>query len=161
MYYPNVMAYATETRFGAREIIPAGVYNKPIKNKVIIKVDLLECLRELIGNSCFINRELLYSVVSGSDRRFNSRKALASMYRRCRGMTRYVNDAYFYDDVDEDFVTGVVRPLRDTLTEYTAKVRGIMLDHGFRPLLVEEDFIYFAAPSGTTIPKIEGIEVIC
>ena len=109
-YYPKIEATCRETRFGAMEISVPTVYDKPVAGKVIVKVDTLECLRELLGDDCFICRELLYTILAGEHEFYDVNDVFASYYRKYKPVTAYVNEKYYYGDASVPILERSILP---------------------------------------------------
>ena len=146
-YYPNVQATLTETIFGAVEISCPDIYNKAIPNKVIVRVDLLECLRSIWGDDCQIYRCLLYKLVSGTCSTEEHRQLFASFYRKYKPITTIIERT--------------VVPVRAMIEDYRNEVSEVFTAKGGKYLTRTHDYVYYAFVPGAALPEMKGITVIC
>lgn len=160
-YYPKLLVVTHETRFGAIEISEPLIYNKPIPNKVIVRVDLLVCLQDLFGTEPFICRELLYTILAGEHKIYDASEVFASYYRKYKMVTSYVNEKYFYGDDTVPIMERSILPLRDVVNAYRDKVFATLTDAGGKYLVQTNDFLYFAYTPEARIPELKGVKVIC
>lgn len=160
-YYPNVQATLTETTFGAVEISCPEIYETALKNKIIVRVDLLECLRPIWGNDCQIYRCLLYKLVSGSCSEDVHRKLFASFYRKYKSITLYVNNLYNYGEKDIPIILRTITPIRELINNYRQEVMDVCSSCGGKYLTATHDYIYYAFVPGASLPNIKGVKVIC
>lgn len=149
----------TETPFGTVEISKPDLYDTPIPDKVILKVDTLDCLRPLLGSNCFICRDLLYSLLSGSHEDIN--KLFASFYRRFPEIRAYVNDKFLYGDESVPLLERSLFPLRKQVDDYRVDVFNDLNSRGGKYLVTTHDYIYFAFKSTAVLPDIKGAIKIC
>lgn len=160
-YYPNVQAVLTETTFGAVEISCPTIYDTALPNKVIVRVDLLECLRSVWGDDCQIYRCLLYKLVSGSCDDSEHRQLFASFYRKYKPITAYVNNLYNYGEKNIPIIERTVVPIREMIDAYRAEVAELFATKGGKYLTTTHDYVYYAFVPGATLPELKGIKVIC
>ena len=160
-YYPKIEATMRETRFGAMEISVPEIYDKPVSGKVIVKIDCLNCLRELLGNDCFICRELLYTILAGEHPLYNVNDVFASYYRKYANVTAYVNDMYYYGDDSIPILERCILPLRDKVNTYKDDLFQLLNDSGGKYLISTHDYLYFAFLPNAKLPEIKGAEIIC
>lgn len=149
------------TRFGAVEISEPLIYNKPIKDKVILRVDTLECLRETLGNDCFICRELLYTILAGEHILYNVNDVFASYYRKYKKVTAYVNEMYYYGDASVPILERSILPLREKVENYRNEIVDTITNSGGKFLVQTHDFVYFAFVPDARIPDVKGAKIIC
>lgn len=136
------------------------VYNKPIPNKIILRIDTLDCLRSLLGDECYMYRDFLYAILAGEDPVYDVNKLLASFYRKYPKFTEYVNDKYFYGNDSESMVDKVLKPLREKVNEYRAERVNYITGVGGKYLIQTHDFLYFAFMPYAKLPELEGT-LIC
>lgn len=160
-YYPKVIATVTETPFGVMEISQPDIYEKPLQGKTIVKVDTLECLRELFGDECLLHRIFIYSILSGSEYPYDAVKVFASFYRKYPSVTSYVNDKYTYGDESLDLFKRCVLPLREMVEQYSSEMSEKLLCLGGKFLVKTHDILYFAYNDATEVSKLKGVELIC
>lgn len=161
-YYPYVMATYTETAFGAVEVNPADVYNTPIEGMRILKIDLLESIRDCVGSNAMLYRDLLYKLVAGSCSSMEEHLLLfESSYRRYAVFTGYVNDLFYYGESSVPLVARVLNELRDKINKQKDSITELVLSSGGKYLLHTHDYLYFGFKGNVTIPDIDGSSVIC
>lgn len=160
-YYPKEMATVTETTFGAMEISCPQIYETAIKGKVIVRIDLLECLRPIWGDDCQIYRCLLYKLVSGSCSEEEHKMLFASFYRRYKYITKYVNNLYNYGEKEIPIIRRALNPIRERITEYRESMLEEFNNAGGKYLVSTHDYVYFAFVPGVEIPDIKGVKIIC
>lgn len=160
-YYPKVVAQQRETTFGAVEVNCPDIYMTPLSNMTIVRVDLLECLRKSFGDNCFIYRDLLYKLVSGSGDKQEHLEIFASFYRKYSGITEYVNQIYYFGETDIPIVPRVLQEVRATVDDYKNNVAGIFESAGGKYLLHTHDYLFYAFRGNNTIPDMEGLTLIC
>ena len=122
---------------------------------------MLECLREVLGDECFICRDLLYTIVSGTDSQYDVNSVFASFYRKYPNMTGYVNDRYFYGDNAIPILERCVLPLRERINDYREKMMQILHNAGGKYLVQTHDYLYYAFVVKSAIPDVKGVTVIC
>lgn len=160
-YYPKVQGMMRTTRFGAIEVENSKVYNQPLADKVILRVDCLECLRERFGDDCFICRDLLYTILAGEHHLYDAQAVFASYYRKYKPITEYVNEVYYYGDSSVPILERAVLPLRDTVDTYKQEVMSQLSNAGGKFLVQSHDFVYYAFAKSASIPDMKGVKVIC
>ena len=160
-YYPHVEATMKETNFGAIEITCPQIYETAIKGKVIVRIDLLECLRPIWGDDCQICRGLLYQLVSGSCPDDVHKKLFASFYRKYKNITIYVNNHYNYGETTIPIVERTLHPIRNIINSYKDDIDEMMSSSGGKYLTTTHDYIYYAFVPGSELPDIKGAKIIC
>lgn len=141
------------------EINQPHIYDKPISGKVILRVDTLECLRGIFGDSCFIYRDSLYNLLSGNSTDIN--RVFASYYRRYVGLTNYVNNEFSFGDDESPLLNRVIESLRDKIDSYRNDVFELLNNRGGKYLVTTHDYIYFAFKDTAKLPEIKGVFIIC
>ena len=137
------------------------VYEKPINGMRVVRVDLLECLRESLGDNCFIYRDLLYKLLSGSCSREEHVKLFQSYYRRYQGVTSFVNEIYYYGESEIPIIPRVLQTVREALDAYRESVVTALSDAGGKYLTITHDYVYFAFKGNNQVPDMKGIKIIC
>lgn len=160
-YYPKLQATMIETRFGVLEISLPKTYDKPLANKIIVRVDTLECLRSQLGDECFICRELLYTILAGQHEIYDPNDVLASYYRKYKPFTEYVNDKYYFGDDSIPILERVALPLRESVNEYRNTVMDKLGKLGGKYLVQTHDYVYYSFNVKPNLEGIEGVTVIC
>lgn len=160
-YYPNVKLIATETRFGAVETNNPSLYDKPLENKVIVKVDILDILRDYWGETILMSRDKVYRLVSGSISDEGYRKLLCSYYMKYSGFCNYVTDKYIFGDKNIPLIRRIVEPARDIISLHKTEVCSELKASGGKYLMETHDYIYYAFSASSSIPEVRGMTVIC
>lgn len=160
-YYPKITAQCNETTFGAIEISCPNVYETPITGLRIVRVDLLECLREDFGDNCFVYRDVLYKLISGSTSKNEHLELFQSYYRRYAGITAFVNEIYYYGESEIPIVPRVLQRVRDMINNYREEVMLQLQESGGKFLVHTHDYLYFAYKGNTVIPNVKGVTIIC
>lgn len=157
-YHPRVQATAVTTMSGIVEISHPDIYDVPIPDKVIIKVDCLRCLAPIVGDSCFIYRDYLYNVIAGKGDVYNQ---FGHLYRRHKKLCSYVNEVATYGNNTEPLVDLCLEPLRDKVKEYLLEVHKILSGTGGKHLVDTHGYVYFCYRPGVPIPDVLGGSIIC
>lgn len=158
-YYPGILAISKETSSGVQEINIPDIYNKPLPNgKVIVRVDLLEALRDIFGDSAFIYRDCVYKVIAYND---NLNDLFASYYRRFPTFRAYVNEVYAFGDNSVPIIDRVVNPLREKVKENGVSVYETLYNMGGKYLLRTHEYLYFAFNTKPNVNCIKGAVCIC
>ncbi len=161
-YYPKIEASCVETTFGAVEISCPDLYDKPIEGMRILRVDLLECLREDFGDNCMLYRDMLYKLVSGSCKTQSEHiEIFASAYRRFHQFALFVNQIYYYGETNIPIVPRVLNPVRDTINVHCDKVTEELTLAGGKFLTHTHDYLYYGFKGDTSLPELKGAQVIC
>ncbi|MCM1219035.1 MAG: hypothetical protein NC548_31520 [Lachnospiraceae bacterium] len=161
-YYPKIAASCMETTFGALEISCPLLYETPIDGLCIVRVDLLECLRDILGENCMMYRDMCYKLVSGSCTTQQEHiEIFSSAYRRFSRFTKYVNDVYYYGESDIPIIPRVLNPVREIIEKYRDTVMNILVQSGGKFLTNTHDYLYFAYKGTTAPPVMKGLTVIC
>ena len=158
-YYPGVLAYQSATSTGVLEITTPDIYNKPLpNNKYIIKLDTLSILEEVLGESAFIYRELVYSVIAGTSQ---VNDLIASFYRRYPTFRTFVNEIFNYGNDAIPITDRVVTELRKRVFDYHNKMYSYLDNVGGKYLISTHEFMYFAFSSVPDITHIKGATIVC
>ena len=161
-YYPKIEATGHATSFGVMEVEESKVYNKPLpNNKIIVRVDALDCLRDLLGDEPFICRELLYSVVAYADTKYDPQKVFASYYRKYKKVTAYVNESYIYGNDEIPLFERTMLPLRSKINAYKDDTRKKLEGMGGKYLVESKDFLYYAFNVKPDVTDLRGACIIC
>lgn len=160
-YHPEVEVQVRETRFGVLEITEPLLYEKPIAGKVIMRADLLEGLREDLGDNALRARNTTYSIISGNcdDETLNTR--FASYYRKYSKVTEYVNRLYEAGSTGIPLVEQLREALSNTVKSYTDFVRESAEQCGGKYLVTTHCYMYYAFAKSSKLPEINGVKIIC
>jgi len=143
------------------EISEPTIYDKPVIGKVILRVDTLDCLRNILGDDCFICRELLYTILAGDHVIYNVNDVFASYYRKFKPVREYVNNLYFYGDNTIPILERSILPLREKVNNYRKEVIETVCGCGGKFLVQTHDYVYFAFIPTAKLPDIKGAKIIC
>lgn len=160
-YYPQTPVTVTKTPFGVQEISQPEIYRCPLSNRVIVCVDTLDCLRDKLGDECFICRELLYAMLSGKADPCSYSDLFACFYRRYPAVRSYVNEQNTFGDPTLPLLDRCIQPLREEVNNYAQSVISELVNHGAKFLVSTHDYVYVAFNTGTVIPTIKGAITIC
>lgn len=153
MYYPGQTLKIEQTRFGMKRTLNVSLYQRPVAGKVIVKVDLLDCLREIWGNGMLMGRQYAYTLLSGDGVTDDTyREILTSCYERFAAFANYCDECYYFGDQ--------TLPLHERFlkraTELVDKQREIASGYG-RVLAESEGYLYLAFPSGQVPTDMKGV----
>lgn len=160
-YYPKTEAFQTETRFGVREISEPEIYETPLTGRYIVRVDLLECLKDVFDDECYINREFLYCIMSGSEEKYVGKDVFSSFYRKYKKVRTYVNNKYHFGDESIPIYERCIIPLRSRVDSYHTEIYELFKSAGAKYLIDTHDFIYFSFVTKDAIPEMNGVKIIC
>lgn len=138
------------------------LYDTPIDGMSIAKIDLLECLRGVLGDNCMLYRDMYYKLVSGScSTQAEHIEIFASAYRRFRQFTEYVNNIYYYGETNIPIIPRVLNPIRDIIDDYKSSVMTTMSAVGGKFLMNTHDYLYYSFKNNCEIPEMKGLLIIC
>lgn len=160
-YHPEVVSQVHVTRFGVSEITTPLVYETPIKDKVIVRADLLEVLRKEWGDSALHARSTTYSIVSGNCDDDILRRRFASYYRKYIKVMRYVNNVYECGSTDRPLMDQVLEDVKCKLSSYTEEVSNVMNEVHGKYLVTTHLYAYYAFSDKSNTPSLEGLKLIC
>lgn len=159
-YYPSLTLTIGETRFGSKKLLaPSNPYVCPLKNKKrIIRVDALECLRNIWGDSILLNRENIYKLVSGDTDDKTYRKLLCSYYRSHSSFSNYISYVMLYGDRNVPFITRFTHSVRDYIQSYIQSVEEVVYStSGSKFLLYDHEYLYYAIVQSCDVSALKGV----
>lgn len=159
-YHPEIESLGHVTRFGVLEITTPTVYETPIANKTILRIDTLEALREDWGDNALIARNTTYSIVSGNCDDDILNKRLASYYRKYEKVTEWVNNLYEVGTSTEPLAVQVTERVKGIISAYQDYVKELMSNCGGKYLVSTHCYMYYSFNNGLTIPELKGTKVI-
>lgn len=159
-YWPSEKVEAIQTRFGNQEISKPYLYDEAIPGRHIVRIDLMECLRPILGSDCLYARKRLYDFVSGNSDDATRRKLLAHYYRKHKDITLYINELCLYGDDEVDLLDAVQANLKQEIDEYTRKVAATLDTMGYKYLTTTHNYLYYASKQEINVPLV-GAKVIC
>jgi len=160
-YHPELESQVHVTRFGVSEITTPLVYETPVAGKILVRVDLMEALREVLGDSALHARSTTYSLVSGNCDDETLQRRMASYYRKYAKVMSYVNDVYDKGSIEQPLITQVLDDLRDRISKYTERVSSVMDDSHGKYLVTTHLYSYYAFVNKDNIPELRGLKFIC
>ena len=141
-YYPGVQAYQSATSSGVLEISTPDIYDKPLPNgKYLVKLDTLTILEDVLGESALIYRDLVYSIIAGTNQ---LNDLVASFYRRYPTFRTFVNDIFYYGDNSIPVTDRVVSALREKVFDYHSAMRERLDLAGGKFLVSTHEYIYLS-----------------
>lgn len=161
-YYPKVEAYSMETTFGAVEVSCPKLYETPLDGMTILRVDLLECLRDIVGDNCLMYRDLFYKLVAGStETQAEHIELFESFYRRFEKFTAYVNNLYYYGESTIPLIPRVLNELRDVINANADASAQLLNNSGGKYLVHTHDYLYYGFKKVVAVPEVKGSLKIC
>lgn len=163
IYYPNLILQKTVTRFGSRKLLsPINPYDKPLSvKKVLVKIDMLECMRDVWGYSILLARDNIYRLVSGDTDDESFRKIIASYYRTHAAFANYIDMLAMFESQDIPFIMRFVTNVRAQLDTYGAVVDGVINTYtGSKLLLENEEYRYYAVEPVCDLSRLKGVVYI-
>lgn len=153
MYYPGQTLKTEVTRFGMLKTLNISLYQKPVPNKTIVKVDLLNCLRSIWGDGMLMGRQYAYQLLSGDGVDDDTyRNILTSCYKRFVAFANYCDECYYFGDQ--------TLPLHERFlkeaTELVEHERQVLSGYG-RVLAESEGYLYLAFPKGQVPTRLKGV----
>ena len=160
-YYPSVVSMANETRFGVLEITTPTIYEKPIEGMKIVRVDALECLRDVLGETLVSSRSSLYKLISGNCGVEDYRELLAEYYKKYPEVTNFINEVYDYGNNDIPIDKQVASRLLDLVNNNCRDVITSLTSLGGKYLITTHLYMYFKFAEVADTPDLKGVKVIC
>lgn len=135
------------TPFGVQECEDENIYenNKALlDDRVVIKVDCLQCLEDMFDKGMFINRNLVYSLFSGNVVNVPYGELLASFYKKFPAFSNYIDGALLFRDEDRNLLQNIMVPIRTKINNYKLDVKVKASEIGGRLVLETHDYVYIA-----------------
>lgn len=153
----------SDSPFGVPECETPDIYEKyanVLDDRVIVKIDALNCLKTTMDKGMFIDRGLLYSLVSGSvSRNLKYGDLLANYYKKFSSFGNYVDAVMMFDaDGERNTLQSIIMPIRKNIDSYKLELKSLMSAKNGRLVLDTHDYLYFAFKTDEYSP-IEDIEV--
>lgn len=159
--YCKIEVQVTETPFGVMEIDKPTVYDTPIPNRIIYRLDLLAILHDRLDDQCFDCRVLLYNMLAGNHGKYDCNEIFLSYYRKFASFRKLVNDAYYYGDENATLFDRVVKPLREEINMYAEEMHRKLDSVGGKYLISTHDKLYYGFKYREMIPDLIGGTIIC
>lgn len=163
IYYPNLTLQLTETRFGSKKLLaPSNPYVSALTNKkVLVRIDMLECLRDIWGYSILLSRDNIYRLISGDTDDDTYRRMLCSYYKTHAAFANYVDMIHVFGRRDIPFIARFVEDTRRILNEYGIKVSSVVNTYaGSKFLLETEEYRYYAIAPICDLTSLKGVTYI-
>lgn len=146
----------TITPFGMKEIDLLNPYENGVKDKFIVKVDLLLTLRDLWGDNIMGHRTQLYKILSGTLEDSEAYgELLASFYKRFAAFANYCDGQYFFGDNTQPILMRIVNPALDVVQKYEQDLINRYQGGGSKYLVTTHGYAYF---SFSYQPDLEGLD---
>lgn len=164
IYYPTVYLTLDETRFGSKRLRqPANPYVEPLKNKkILVKIDLLEGLKEVWGESILIARDNIYKIVSGDVDDDTYHKLVCTYYRTHSSFANFIDYCYMSRSQEEPFIKKFVEETRAVVRNYGLLVEDLVMNKygGNKFLLEDHEYRYYAVHPICDLTKLKGVDYI-
>lgn len=160
-YHPEIVSQVHVTRFGVSEITTPLVYEDPIKDKILVRVDLMEVLRKVWGDSPLHARNTTYSIISGNCDDATLQQRFASYYRKYAKVMSHVNSIYDIGSVEEPLIKQVLDAVHKLIADYTEEVSNLMGESHGKYLVTTHLYAYYAFVNKDNIPELKGVKLIC
>lgn len=163
IYYPNLTLQLSVTRFGSKKLLePANPYVKPLTNKkILVRIDMLECLRDVWGTSILVGRDNIYKLVSGDTDDETYRSLLCSYYRTHAAFANYIDYISMFGRQDVPFIKRFVDETRRLLREYSALVDATVSTYaGTKFLLETEEYRWYAVTPVCDLSALKGVTYV-
>ena len=107
---------------------PANPYVEPLKNKkILVKIDLLEGLKEVWGESILIARDNIYKIVSGDVDDDTYHKLVCTYYRTHSSFANFIDYCYMSRSEEEPFIKKFVEETRAVIRNYGLLVEDLVM----------------------------------
>ena len=127
----------------------------------IVRVDMLECLRDILGDECLFARNTTYSIVSGSCDSDTWNARIASYYKNYPTVTAFINSVSEYGDSAQPLGVQVSKKLMEMIEAYSRDVMDTFDSAGGKYLISTHLYMYFKFSMAATIPEVKGAKLIC
>lgn len=136
------------TAFGVPECEDKNVYEENaylLEDKVIVKIDALQCLENMFDKGMFIDRGLLYQLFSGSvEQGIHYGELLATYYKKFPSFANYIDGATMFEDEDRNLLQNIMIPIRNKINNFKVEVKAKAGAEKGRLVLDTHDYIYIA-----------------
>lgn len=148
------------TRYGLIEINQPRIYDTPIENRKLARVDTIVSLSDVIGVSTLPIRPYLYGIVSGNMCDQDIRTALCTFYRVYPKFREFVNTIAHYYDTGEELFNRVLSQLLHIYRDSYEKVTTSFSDVYAKELLQTHGYVYYSLHKVTNLPNVKGVKII-
>lgn len=159
-YYPEIDAMYNETTFGIQEMTPKGIYDKPCPNHHIFRFDLLEALREHLGDSAMVYRDFLYNMISGAKGRNNSYIYSSVLYSHFPSCRPWLHELVEFGDLEKSVSDRVITSMVECINKYEKALRK-KYDMLYVKILTTTHCYLYISPRIDFAPEERGVVQIC
>lgn len=159
-YFPNTRLVMDVTRFGSKKLLsPPNPYVSPLTNKkILVRIDLLVCLKEIWGSSILTARENVYKIVSGDTSLEELHGLLATYYKTHSSFANYVDKIMMFGRRDRTFAENFSIDVHAYLNKYGKYVDECVNKYsGSKFLLEDHEYRYYAVETGCDLSGLEGV----
>lgn len=163
IYYPELTLIVGETRFGSKKLLePKNPYVCALNNKkVLVRIDMLVCLKSTWGVSILLARDNIYKLVSGDTTDDKYRQLLSSYYRTHAAFANHVDMLAMFGRQDIPFIKRFTEDVRSKLSAYGTLVSDtVRKSNGVKFLLEDREYRYYAVPESCDLSSLEGVVYI-
>lgn len=159
-YYPEISATATINKLGLQDISVPEIYEKPLPNKLIIRVDLLQTVPKLDVNN-LNHRNTFYNLLTLELSKDAKNKIFHTLYDKSAEFRYYIKELYIFGDTATPLET-IAR--QDTMN-HIKEVRNTVIpeyDKNFKYLVETNGYVYYSINNAEL--KLEdryGVQYIC
>lgn len=158
-YYPKQIAILSESPFGVPELDCHKIYDSPLPNKIIYRIDMLEAVRTILGNEALFYRDQVYKLISGHVSDYG--KCMQSFYNKFPAFREFVNSEYYYGERSIPITTRIKSGLHASINDRVQEINSICQASGGKYLVYTHCYLYFAFNLVCKVPACEGGIVIC
>jgi len=138
--------------------IISNLENK-IEGRILLKIDMLDSLKELWGPNVMMARDILYKIVSGCVEEQEYLELLTSYYKRFSAFANYVDYQYMFGEEDTPLLVKIIKPIREKVCAYQLKMEEQILKKGGKVVGVSHDYIY-AEFWSKKVPCLDGSIIV-
>lgn len=163
IYYPNTILQIDETRFGSKRLLSQNnPYVKPLTNKKeLVVIDMLECMRNIWGDSILLSRDNVYALVSGDVDMERYRKIICTYYKTHSAFACYVDRIMIFGQRQIPFINRFAPEVRSYLNAYKDEVDAIVHTYtGSKFLLEDKEYRYYAVSPACDLSAVKGVRYI-
>lgn len=160
-YYPRLEVYVRHTKNGLMEISNPTIYDTPLGDRDIAKVDTLQVFSDILGVDATMLRKSLYKLVSGDLPEDEICSIVATLYRAYPKFRARVNHINNYIDTGGTLIERVYSDIMDRYKTYSSSVMSKFCDASAKYLVQTHGYVYYSLHKVAAMPDVEGVVVIC
>ncbi len=151
----------SSTTLCGRRITPFGAVENPALLETlgdydhVYRMDLLDALRPIWGESITKYRSQLYKLVSGTCSDTELQQYLRFYYLRFPAFTNFMTREYYFGNQNKPLLRRIIEPARERISNYVAELE----ERGINVLGQHMDYLYFTAEGNP--PALKGVETVC